>query len=259
MVKQFRVAEIFGPTIQGEGRNAGRPCVFVRFGGCDYRCSWCDSPHAVLPEEVAKLEKMTPHQIERTVSMSGRLHVKWIVLSGGNPALLDLWELVERFHQRKKKVMLETQGSVWADWLMNIDDLCISPKGPSSGNITPLLQLQETFLDRWFHAGYRQHMGNLPYLKCVVFDDADYEYAQQVHSAFPEFDFYLSVGTPVEGQPTVGNPNPSSTLYTPEWTKEKVMVRFKWLAERAANDPRMNDAKVLPQLHVLAWGVERGH
>ncbi len=44
---EIRVSEIFGPTIQGEGVLIGLPTVFVRSGGCDYRCSWCDSLHAV--------------------------------------------------------------------------------------------------------------------------------------------------------------------------------------------------------------------
>jgi 7-carboxy-7-deazaguanine synthase len=35
----FPVIEVFGPTVQGEGPDAGRPAYFVRFGGCDYRCS----------------------------------------------------------------------------------------------------------------------------------------------------------------------------------------------------------------------------
>ena len=47
---KIRVSEIFGPTIQGEGVLIGLPTVFVRTGGCDYRCSWCDSLHAVDPK-----------------------------------------------------------------------------------------------------------------------------------------------------------------------------------------------------------------
>lgn len=46
-VTRIRIAEIFGPTIQGEGVLIGEPTVFVRTGGCDYRCAWCDSLHAV--------------------------------------------------------------------------------------------------------------------------------------------------------------------------------------------------------------------
>ena len=51
-VKTFPVIEIFGPTIQGEGAEAGLPTHFVRFGGCDYRCSWCDTMYAVDPAVV---------------------------------------------------------------------------------------------------------------------------------------------------------------------------------------------------------------
>ena len=43
----IRVSEIFGPTIQGEGALIGQPTIFVRTGGCDYRCSWCGTMHAV--------------------------------------------------------------------------------------------------------------------------------------------------------------------------------------------------------------------
>ena len=50
MTADIRVSEIFGPTIQGEGALIGLPTVFVRTGGCDYRCSWCDSLHAVDSE-----------------------------------------------------------------------------------------------------------------------------------------------------------------------------------------------------------------
>ena len=44
---KLRISEIFGPTIQGEGALIGKPTVFVRAGGCDYRCSWCDTLYAV--------------------------------------------------------------------------------------------------------------------------------------------------------------------------------------------------------------------
>ncbi|CUH42006.1 7-carboxy-7-deazaguanine synthase [Ruegeria atlantica] len=43
----LRISEIFGPTVQGEGALIGQPTVLVRSGGCDFRCSWCDSLHAV--------------------------------------------------------------------------------------------------------------------------------------------------------------------------------------------------------------------
>ena len=55
----MKVVETFGPTIQGEGPYAGRVCHFVRFGGCDYRCTWCDSMHAVDPGLVRIADDLT--------------------------------------------------------------------------------------------------------------------------------------------------------------------------------------------------------
>ena len=49
--KLIPVVEIFGPTIQGEGAEAGVPTHFVRVGGCDYRCIWCDTMYAVDPDD----------------------------------------------------------------------------------------------------------------------------------------------------------------------------------------------------------------
>jgi 7-carboxy-7-deazaguanine synthase len=50
VTEHIRISEIFGPTIQGEGPLIGRPTVFVRTAGCDYRCTWCDTLYAVLLE-----------------------------------------------------------------------------------------------------------------------------------------------------------------------------------------------------------------
>ena len=59
----IRISEIFGPTVQGEGALIGRPTVFVRTGGCDYRCSWCDTLYAVLPEYRHDWRPMAPDAI----------------------------------------------------------------------------------------------------------------------------------------------------------------------------------------------------
>ena len=58
----IRVSEIFGPTVQGEGALIGKPTVFVRTGGCDFRCSWCDTLHAVLPAHRHDWSPMTPEE-----------------------------------------------------------------------------------------------------------------------------------------------------------------------------------------------------
>ena len=99
------------------------------------------------------------------------------------------------------------------------------------------------------------------YLKVVVFDDTDYEYAVEMHQKFPKFDFYLSGGTFSPYLPTVANPNPADHAPASEdlaVTRKNVSNRYRYIAEKVASDSRMRDVKVLPQLHVLAWGNERG-
>ena len=81
------VVEIFGPTIQGEGAEAGLPTHFVRLGGCDYRCAWCDTMYAVEPRVFRETaERLSTDAIVRRLSdLGGR--PEWVTISGGNPAL----------------------------------------------------------------------------------------------------------------------------------------------------------------------------
>ena len=44
--RRYLVKEMFGPTLQGEGAHAGRPCVFLRFAACNLACTWCDTDFA---------------------------------------------------------------------------------------------------------------------------------------------------------------------------------------------------------------------
>lgn len=230
---ELPVIEIFGPTIQGEGPEAGRPVSFVRLGGCDYRCSWCDSMFAVEPAEVrANAERLTPAQIvDRLVGF--KTWARWIVLSGGNPALHRCDELVELLHERHFWVAVETQGTVWRDWLGEVDRLVVSPKPPSSGMDGDAEPFMRKALDRL-------HLIERTALKVVVFDNVDLQYARRVHRRWPSIPFYLSAGTAQDGD-----------------HREAAIERFRWLAEAVAGDLELADAVVLPQLHVIAWGAER--
>src|SRR5438477_1924010 len=107
-VTTFPVIEVFGPTIQGEGAEAGLPTHFVRLGGCDYRCSWCDTLYAVLPDEVRRNSTgMTPPEIVVRLQELGAT-TPWITLSGGNPALHQLGPLVDALHAASYFVAVET-------------------------------------------------------------------------------------------------------------------------------------------------------
>ena len=231
------VIEIFGPTIQGEGAEAGVPCAFVRLGGCDFRCSWCDSMYAVDPAQVrTTARKMSDTDIVESIDRLGGA-VEWVVVSGGNPALHGLGPLVSELHRRGFKVAVETQGSVWRDWLAETDRLTVSPKPPSSGmaNVRHTAQF-----DRFMQSA--GSVGTLV-LKIVCFDDEDLVWAKAVRHRYPHYPLYLSAGTPV--------PSPTNLLAA-------VADRFRWLCERVAGDPELTRVRVLPQLHVIAWGDARG-
>jgi len=82
----LRISEIFGPTVQGEGALIGKPTVFVRTGGCDFRCSWCDTLHAVLPAHRHDWTPMTPEEILARVEE----------LTSGVPVLITLSAAIRR-------------------------------------------------------------------------------------------------------------------------------------------------------------------
>ena len=103
---------MFGPTIQGEGVLIGLPTVFVRTGGCDYRCSWCDSLHAVDSRYRDDWTPMTPQAVwDEVKRLSGGVPLT-VSLSGGNPAIQPLGELIRLGHRDGYRFALETQGSV---------------------------------------------------------------------------------------------------------------------------------------------------
>lgn len=235
----FPVIEVFGPTVQGEGPDAGRPAYFVRFGGCDFRCSWCDSMYAVDPAEVrANAARMRVHEVQAKVSAL-EPGPSLVVLSGGNPALLELGQLVDRLHLAGLEVAVETQGSVWREWLASVDRLVVSPKGPSSRMDTPAHREQ---LAR-FMASAADAAPSVC-LKVVVFDERDLDYLAEITAAHPEVSAFISVGS------DVGLPD--------DETRAGLLVRYRWLCEAVARRPEFSRARVLPQLHVLAWGTARG-
>jgi 7-carboxy-7-deazaguanine synthase len=234
------VSEIFGPTVQGEGPLIGQPSVFVRTGGCDYRCSWCDTLYAVLPQYRDEWTLMTPADIMVRVNELAGGQGVLITLSGGNPALQPFASLFALGHVHGHGFALETQGSMPQPWFADLDWLILSPKPPSSGTVTNW-EAFEACLDA---AEGRPRV----VLKIVVFDEADYGYAQAAAARYPELPVYLQVGNPVA---------PLAAALAEEADIGDLMQRFRWLAGKVTAD-HWFAATVLPQLHVLAWGNKRG-
>jgi 7-carboxy-7-deazaguanine synthase len=225
------ISEIFGPTIQGEGALIGRPTVFVRTGGCDFRCDWCDTLYAVLPEYKSEWTPLSPEQVVARVLELSRGAGILVTLSGGNPALPDLSELLKLGHSENLSFALETQGSVARDWFADLEYLVLSPKPPSSGMTTDWTKVEKCLQS----AGAKTRS----FLKIVIFDEADYAFAREASTRFPALPLYLQPGT--EAPPEA----------------EKVRARVEWLLQKCARD-RWFEVTILPQLHVLLWGGKRG-
>lgn len=235
------ISEIFGPTVQGEGALIGRPTVFVRTGGCDFRCRWCDTLYAVLPDYRHDWLPMTPEAImARVAELSGGRPVL-VTLSGGNPALQPLGPLIALGHDNGYRFAMETQASLARPWFAALDWLVLSPKPPSSGMATDRVAFEACL---GAAAG-----GPELSLKIVVFDDADYAFARDLAARYPALPLYLQVGNhrPAE-------PNPAGCHGV---DLAGLLERFRWLVAKVSED-RWFEVRVLPQLHVLAWGNARG-
>lgn len=149
MAKLIPVVELFGPTIQGEGMVIGQKTMFVRTGGCDYRCHWCDS--AFTWDGSEKSEPLSAEGIiERLNSLSenGYSHV---TISGGNPALhKGIGELVALLNEKGVATAIETQGTIFQCWINRVDEVTVSPKPPSSGMETDWTKL-DLFCNNYKH------------------------------------------------------------------------------------------------------------
>ncbi|OIK08621.1 7-carboxy-7-deazaguanine synthase QueE [Bacillus sp. MUM 116] len=234
------VMEIFGPTIQGEGAVIGQKTMFVRTAGCDYSCSWCDSAFTWDGSGKNDIQMMEPEEIWKELKAIGGDCFSFVTISGGNPALLkNLDSLIQIFKENGIKIGLETQGSKWQDWFMEIDELTISPKPPSSKMVTDFAILD----------GIIEKLNGSPNnvsLKVVIFDDLDYEYAKNVHLRYPDIPFFLSVGND-----DINTSDNHSLLM-------HLLKKYELLVDKVMLDPDLNNVKVLPQLHTLLWGNKRG-
>jgi len=138
-------------TLQGEGFHQGRAAYFIRLGGCDVGCVWCDV------KESWDVEKHPLLKIEDLISNVKRTPATIAVITGGEPLMYDLTELTKQLNKEGFKTHLETSGAypltgIW-DWI------CVSPKK--------------------FKAPLPEILPNANELKVVIFNKSDFEWAEK--------------------------------------------------------------------------------
>ena len=117
----YSLVEVF-ESLQGEGRNTGRPCVFVRFAGCNLNCEWCDTDRS----------RRFSATLDELLEEIGRFRPKSVILTGGEPTIAKgMPELVAALKSRGYWIAVETNGTSSRDdapWLDFVDYVACSPK-----------------------------------------------------------------------------------------------------------------------------------
>ena len=107
-------------SIQGEGFYSGSPAYFLRIGGCDVGCSWCDV------KESWDAHKHPLTEVDEMISKILKYPCDTVVVTGGEPLMWDMTYLTQSLKEKKINTHLETSGShkLTGDW----DWICLSPK-----------------------------------------------------------------------------------------------------------------------------------
>jgi len=107
-------------TLQGEGFNMGKAAYFVRVGGCDVGCAWCDS------KESWNAKLFPPVPVEEVVQRAVAVPSKTVVVTGGEPSLYPLDIFTKALKEKGMTIMVETSGAhrLTGEW----DWICLSPK-----------------------------------------------------------------------------------------------------------------------------------
>jgi len=118
-------------SIQGEGFNTGKPAYFIRIGGCDVGCHWCDVKESWDPN----LHPLT--DVNQVVNNTQQHPAKSIVITGGEPLLYNLDFLTQQLANNSVEVYLETSGAypLTGKWHW----ICLSPKK----NLPPLPEVYD--------------------------------------------------------------------------------------------------------------------
>jgi 7-carboxy-7-deazaguanine synthase len=160
----MKLVEIF-KSIQGEGKNQGKPSVFIRLAGCNLDCSWCDTPHSHSEGKEYDNDK-----IVNSVDESG---CKDVCITGGEPLLqiTELRLLLSRLSRLGYAIEIETNGTIDFGPVQDNATICMDVKCPSSGERSDLALLKK--------------ISSGDSVKFVVGNQDDCRYAEEVIKKYP--------------------------------------------------------------------------
>lgn len=137
-------------TIQGEGQFQGHAAYFIRLGGCDVGCVWCDVKESWPMDTHPKVS------IQQLINQVKETPCKIVVITGGEPLMHNLNPLTEALQEAGLRTHIETSGV--GEWSGSWDWVCFSPKKFKSPNPICYPEVDE--------------------LKIVVYNKSDFKWAQ---------------------------------------------------------------------------------
>jgi 7-carboxy-7-deazaguanine synthase len=159
----MKIAEIFR-SLQGEGKNQGKPCLFIRLAGCNLHCRWCDTAYAQ--------DGGTEMSLDIILEQVWRINPSYVCITGGEPLQQadELEPLLVSLHKRRAAIDIETNGTLDFERFQPYASICMDVKCPSSGAQSNLALLnairpQDT-------------------VKFVVMDEADCKYARDIIATY---------------------------------------------------------------------------
>jgi 7-carboxy-7-deazaguanine synthase len=163
----LKVVEIFA-TLQGEGPFVGQPSVFVRLGGCNLACGFCDT-------EFEQFEEMDLGSVVGQVTQLGGTTHDLVVITGGEPLRQNIAPLCEALLAEGLRVQIETNGTLWRELPQGVNIVC-SPK----------------ISDGKYHPIRPDLLARVDALKFIVSaDDADYRTVGEVGQAGTTIPVYV--------------------------------------------------------------------
>ena len=137
-------------TIQGEGYHTGKAAYFIRVGGCDVGCHWCDVKESWNAE-------LHPPTLANTIVEHAKKYSDTVVITGGEPLMWSMDYLTKKLQQHGIKTHIETSGAY--SFSGNWDWFCLSPKKTK-------LPLEEVYKEA-------------DELKIIIFNKSDFKFAEE--------------------------------------------------------------------------------
>jgi 7-carboxy-7-deazaguanine synthase len=159
----MKITEVFR-SLQGEGKNQGKPCLFIRLAGCNLNCAWCDTKYSRDGGITMSLDSV----LERV----WRVNPPYVCITGGEPLIqADVLELLlVSLHKRGTKIDIETNGTIDFSRFQPYASVCMDVKCPSSGEVSDLYLLSKIRPE--------------DSVKFVVKDEVDCRYAREVMTEY---------------------------------------------------------------------------